>query len=146
MTLIVGWCIGSDHSVAQKRKNQWEACKSLPNGIKFNNKLDQWVWKIDKDNSFSSRSLRRIIDQNTFVHHEGFYEDNKWLAIKLNFLHWGLLLNQIPNRNLLAKRDIQLNSIQSSDHCMVIMKIIPNIFLLTAFSQGSYGLKWAFGY
>lgn len=60
---------------------------------------------------FSSSFLRKLIDNHSFTHQDGLYENKKWLPIKISFLHWRLLLNQILNRVMLAKRGILLNFI-----------------------------------
>lgn len=49
--------------------------------------------------------------KKSFLLQDGLFENNKWLPIKVNFLHWRLLLNRIPNRSLLNKRGVNVNSI-----------------------------------
>lgn len=59
---------------------------------------------------FFSSSLRKLIDQRSFIQYNGAYENNNQLAIKANFLHWRIMLDRVPTRSSLLRRGVDVGT------------------------------------
>ncbi|KAK1420098.1 hypothetical protein QVD17_21428 [Tagetes erecta] len=89
--------------------SQWNNCMSLLNTVLFSVGKDCVEWKHNIERIFTSRSLRWLIDRNSFDQLDHLYENNKLLPIKVNFLHWRMVLNRLPLRVSLAHRGVHLD-------------------------------------
>ncbi|KAK1423484.1 hypothetical protein QVD17_18787 [Tagetes erecta] len=107
--------------------NQWNTCKLLLDSMNITNVSDEWRWDLNCDLSFTSGSLRRLIEQKRFTIYDGKFEDNKWLPIKVNFLHWRVVLNRLPTRQSLAHRGLQINDIVCP-MCNAFVEDVDHIF------------------
>ena len=64
---------------------------------------DNWVWKLETNEEFSVKSLRRSWEKENLLelHYKHWW--NNWVPIKINFLGWWAALNRLPNLN--SKKD-----------------------------------------
>jgi len=97
--------------LSSEEQVQWNMCKLLLENVTLSNNSDSWRWIHNSDNWFSSKSLRWLIDKKYFTHREDLYENNNWLPIKANFLHWRIMLNRVPTRVSLSQRGVQVGDV-----------------------------------
>ncbi|XP_071733908.1 uncharacterized protein [Rutidosis leptorrhynchoides] len=75
--------------------------------------MDEWVWKLEQDGRFTTKTLTALVDQNKLTGHTPSTETiiNKAIPQKVNIFIWRSLLQRIPVRAELDKRGLDLDSV-----------------------------------
>jgi hypothetical protein len=69
-----------------------------------------WAWKLDPSGSFSSSSLRKLIESHLFQNFEVVFEWNNWVPLKVNFTCWRVALDRLLTLAALVERKITIEN------------------------------------
>ncbi|KAJ0758378.1 putative reverse transcriptase zinc-binding domain-containing protein [Helianthus annuus] len=132
-----------------------EDASSVLADVRFSEASDRWVWSLAANRRFSAASIKALAAKESAL--EGLQPFGKcsWVPEKCNIFVWRSLLDRIPTRQALARRNIRIDSVfcvlcgdsvESVDHlfsgCEMSLRVwnrlcewanIPHIF---AFSFG----------
>ncbi|XP_021992095.1 uncharacterized protein LOC110888906 [Helianthus annuus] len=76
--------------------------------VLLNDSEDVWVWLPDQANSFSVRSIKKVMSGSSVDSSRYVLEWNKWIPMKCNFFVWRASLNRIPTLDALRRRGINV--------------------------------------
>ncbi|KAM0000902.1 putative reverse transcriptase zinc-binding domain-containing protein [Helianthus debilis subsp. tardiflorus] len=114
---------------------------SLLEKINITENIDTWKWVSDDSGSFSVSGLRRLMRPipNGNMNQNHYW--NKWCPLKVNFMTCCLFLNRLPTKEVLLRRNFQLNNVgcafceeaeESADHlfaaCRYVWEIWEEVF------------------
>ncbi|KAL4582705.1 hypothetical protein LXL04_007264 [Taraxacum kok-saghyz] len=86
-------------------------CELIIQDTRLPNTVDTWVWKTDAEGEFSVRSIRRLWESAKYQELDYKHWWNKWVPLKVNFLCWRAVLNRLPSKLELEKRQVSIPSI-----------------------------------
>ncbi|KAK1434527.1 hypothetical protein QVD17_00274 [Tagetes erecta] len=90
---------------------QLQQCSQLLASVRPNsNQQDSWIWTRDKENSFSVKSMKQLIQSPSVVFGPTSYTWNNWLPLKINIFGWKTIRNRNPTRKEISDRDCSLKS------------------------------------
>lgn len=164
---VGSWEMGWKRALqGDEESSQWSNCKQLITSMVINGNQDEWVWSHGNSKTYTCASLKWLIDRRMFTQMDGLYENNTLIPIKVNFLHWRLLLNCTPTRASLTRKGAPLNSLvclicanhdEDTNHlfafygfprqiwtqlgCGLKILIIPSGSLESVLNMGQYGYR-----
>ncbi|KAL4561230.1 hypothetical protein LXL04_033393 [Taraxacum kok-saghyz] len=71
---------------------------------------DKWEWKLEPQGEFSVKSIRRLWEGANLPELQYKHWWNNWVPLKVNFLGWRAVLNRLPSKTELLKRQVILSS------------------------------------
>ncbi|GJW85332.1 tRNA isopentenyltransferase [Tanacetum coccineum] len=89
---------------------------------------DSWTFSFDNSNTFTVRSMRRLIEGNTLLSQADTIRWNATLPIKVNIHTWRATIDRLPTRYNLDARGIDLDStrcpicdgcVETSEHLFI---------------------------
>ncbi|KAJ0909846.1 putative reverse transcriptase zinc-binding domain-containing protein [Helianthus annuus] len=120
----------SDLQVAELADSQ-----NVLKDVVVSDEKDRWIWSLDKSGSFSSASLKSWVDKDVGIGALRSVKKCGWVAAKCNLFIWRTILDRIPTRQALRRRNISIDSdvcvlcgesVESVDHlftgCEISMK------------------------
>lgn len=84
----------------------------LLQSVAISNTEDIWIWESDNNIGFTVKTVRELICKSTSDRNQKIFPWIKWVPIKINIFGWRALLDRLPTRSALAKRNIQFRSSQ----------------------------------
>ena len=107
--------------------SQMEALITLIGTFCLSDKSDYWSWSLGGIESFSVASVRSLVDAVTLGPPTDVTPWNNCLPIKVNVFVWRLMLNKLPTRFNLDRRNINVDSLLCPN-CLVDIETSNHIF------------------
>lgn len=85
--------------------------RTIIGDCQLSDKPDSWVWTANANGFFTVSSLRKIIENSTLGVGEKETVWNSLIPSKVNILMWRIMLDRIPTRDNLRKREIDIDSV-----------------------------------
>nr|GEU61503.1 RNA-directed DNA polymerase, eukaryota, reverse transcriptase zinc-binding domain protein [Tanacetum cinerariifolium] len=81
---------------------------SLTQDVVLSDSSDSWIWSVDVPSGYSVASARTLIDSSTLDVDPKATRWNRFIPNKVNVFIWRLVLNKLPIRVNLDRRDIDI--------------------------------------
>nr|GFB56644.1 hypothetical protein [Tanacetum cinerariifolium] len=90
---------------------QLDALTSFICSFSLSDRRDCWVWSLGGNEGFSVASVRGLVDSVMLDNGHDATPWNQYLPIKVNVFVWRLMLNRLPSRVNLDRRNIEVDSL-----------------------------------
>ncbi|PWA39255.1 reverse transcriptase domain, Reverse transcriptase zinc-binding domain protein [Artemisia annua] len=91
---------------AGSESDQLQACLQLIEGQVLEESNDRWYWDRGTDGRFSVFEVKKWIDSGYSSTSNALFTWSKWVPIKCNIFMWRMLMDRIPTKQALARRNI----------------------------------------
>ncbi|KAF5793118.1 putative RNA-directed DNA polymerase [Helianthus annuus] len=136
----VEWLWGSTNDLTEAGvMEEWNDCLRLLEGQNVGSKSDKWWWLSgDSAEPFQVSDLRNELDKIQLIPETKVLKWLTWLPKKVNCFMWRVVLNRIPTREALARRNITLPSVscvlcnmveESADHLLVTCQYAQQVWV-----------------
>nr|GEZ44607.1 hypothetical protein [Tanacetum cinerariifolium] len=104
---------------------------------------DCWVWSLGGNEGFSVASVRGLVDSVMLDNGHDATPWNQYLPIKVNVFVWRLMLNRLPSRVNLDRRNIEVDSLLCPS-CFKDVETINHTFFNCSLAKDLWALlaKW----
>ncbi|KAJ0853894.1 putative reverse transcriptase zinc-binding domain-containing protein [Helianthus annuus] len=134
------WFWGSINALTETGvTEEWEDCLRLLESQNMGSKSDEWWWlSEDSAKPFQVGELRNELDKMQVILETKMLKWLYWLPRKINCFMWRVVLNRIPTREALARRNITLPSAscvlcnlveESADHLLVTCQYAQQVWV-----------------
>ncbi|XP_022003812.1 uncharacterized protein LOC110901282 [Helianthus annuus] len=86
--------------------NQLQDCLLLIDGIQVLDSADKWCWDTIDTDGYSVSDVKRWIDSGRPNIDQAIYRWCKWIPIKCNVFMWRMLMDRIPTKKALSRRNV----------------------------------------
>nr|GEY90329.1 RNA-directed DNA polymerase, eukaryota, reverse transcriptase zinc-binding domain protein [Tanacetum cinerariifolium] len=123
--------------------SQFNDLLSLIQDVALSDFSDPWIWSVDASNGYTVASARTLIDSSILDVAPNATRWNRRIPNKVNVFIWKLMLNKLPARVNLDRRDIDVGSILCPI-CMEDVETANHIFLSCNMAKDLWSLfaKW----
>nr|GEY11893.1 RNA-directed DNA polymerase, eukaryota, reverse transcriptase zinc-binding domain protein [Tanacetum cinerariifolium] len=123
--------------------SQFNDLLSLIQDVALSDFSDSWIWSVDASNGYTVASARTLIDSNILDVAPNATRWNRLIPNKVNVFIWRLMLNKLPTRVNLDRRDIDVGSILCPI-CIEDVETANHIFLSCNMAKDLWSLfaKW----
>ena len=83
----------------------------LLGSVMLSNMGDRWVWDLNGDGVFRVKDVRNLLDETFLPKAEMPTRYIKCIPIKVNIFVWQVLLDRLPTRSNLARRNVVTTSL-----------------------------------
>ncbi|KAL4585024.1 hypothetical protein LXL04_009637 [Taraxacum kok-saghyz] len=101
--------------------------------------VDTWVWKTGTDGEFSVKSIRRLWESSKYPELDYKHWWNNWVPLKVNFLCWRAVLNRLPSKQELKKRQVPIPSTNCAI-CNMAEESCEHIFIQCSWAADIWAL------
>nr|GEV43132.1 hypothetical protein [Tanacetum cinerariifolium] len=122
---------------------QLDALTSFIGSFSLSGRRDFWVWSLGGNEGFSVASVRGLVDSILLDNCHDATSWNQYLPIKVNVFVWRLMLNRLPSRVNLDRRNIEVDSLLCSS-CLEDIETINHTFFNCGLAKDLWALlaKW----
>ncbi|GKB73439.1 RNA-directed DNA polymerase, eukaryota, reverse transcriptase zinc-binding domain protein, partial [Tanacetum coccineum] len=107
--------------------SQFNDLLSLIQDVVLSDSSDSWMWSVDASSGYTVASGRTLIDSNILDVAPKATRWNRLIPNKVNVFIWSLMLNKLPTRVNLDRRDIDVGSILCPI-CLEDIETVNHIF------------------
>ncbi|GJV38519.1 RNA-directed DNA polymerase, eukaryota, reverse transcriptase zinc-binding domain protein [Tanacetum coccineum] len=107
--------------------SQFNDLLSLFQDVVLSDSSDSWMWSVDASSGYTVASCRTLIDSNILDVAPKATRLNRLIPNKVNVFIWRLMLNKLPTRVNLDRRDIDVGSILCPI-CLEDIETVNHIF------------------
>ncbi|GJY48454.1 RNA-directed DNA polymerase, eukaryota, reverse transcriptase zinc-binding domain protein [Tanacetum coccineum] len=107
--------------------SQFNDLLSLIQDVVLSDSSDSWMWSVDASSGYTVASGRTLIDSNILDVAPKATRWNRLIPNKVNVFIWRLMLNKLPTRVNLDRRDIDVGSILCPI-CLEDIETVNHIF------------------
>ncbi|KAJ0469380.1 putative reverse transcriptase zinc-binding domain-containing protein [Helianthus annuus] len=137
------WFWGSTNVLTETAAiEEWNDCLRLLDGQNIGSNSDEWWWLSgDSVEPFQVSELRKELDKMHVILETKALRWLSWLPKKINCFMWRVVLNRIPTREALARRNITLPSAtcalcdlveESADHLLITCQYAQQVWVATS--------------
>ncbi|KAL4586207.1 hypothetical protein LXL04_010839 [Taraxacum kok-saghyz] len=105
----------------------------------LSNEMDTWVWKTGTVDHFSVKSIRSLWESSKYPELEYKHWWNNRVPLKVNFLGWRVVLNRLPSKQELKKRQVTIPS-TNCDLCNMAEETCEHIFIQCSWTEEIWAL------
>ncbi|GKB66637.1 RNA-directed DNA polymerase, eukaryota, reverse transcriptase zinc-binding domain protein [Tanacetum coccineum] len=122
---------------------QFDGLKAAIGNITLSEHRDSWYWSLGGTNGFSVASIRSLVDSHILNAGNEATHWNRSLPIKVNVFLWRLMLNRLPSRVNLDKRNIEVSSLLCPS-CLDDLETVNHTFFNCEMAKDLWSLlaKW----
>nr|GEV08367.1 RNA-directed DNA polymerase, eukaryota [Tanacetum cinerariifolium] len=116
---------------------------SLTQDVVLSDSSDSWIWSVDVPSGYSVASAHSLIDSSTLDVDPKATRWNRFIPNKVNVFIWRLMLNKLPTRVNLDRRDIDVGSLLCPI-CLEDLETVNHIFFSCNMAKYMWSLfaKW----
>nr|GFC48220.1 RNA-directed DNA polymerase, eukaryota [Tanacetum cinerariifolium] len=89
-------------------EDQYTALSDMMDSIVLTPKEDRFVWSLENSSDFSTKSIRKRVDDMRFIGGEIGTRWIKSVPIKVNIMAWKIQSDALPTRFNISRRDIDV--------------------------------------
>ncbi|KAL4570624.1 hypothetical protein LXL04_026282 [Taraxacum kok-saghyz] len=114
-------------------------CEFILQEMHLSNEVDTWVWKTGTVDQFSVKSIRSLWESSKYPELEYKHWWNNWVPLKVNFLGWRAVLNRLPSKQELKKRQVTIPS-TNCDLCNMAEETCEHILIQCSWTEEIWAL------
>ncbi|XP_021974542.1 uncharacterized protein LOC110869609 [Helianthus annuus] len=125
VTFLWEWSVQPTGSVTAAELAEAE---STPSSVSVSAARDSWVWSLESSGKFSTHSVKELAVKDLRVVGASSFRKCAWVPAKCDIFIWRSLLDRIPTRQALVRRNFRIDS-ELCVFCGEVAESVDHLFI-----------------